>query len=173
MRWIAFLAGLLLACGGEPPPSADGVGVVVEPPPPRPVRDPNAELYDANGVPRESDERVAGLVLPRGLTKVEALATERRHVYTSSIPPARLLRYFGPRLYTMNIEQRGQAVTYRDAEPRGARGGVVKLDVTIEPTSLHPSRVEIVERPPAPPEGVVIPAEEIRRHFEERHRRAE
>ena len=94
-------------------------------------------------------------------------------MYTSSIPPARLLRYFGPRLYTMNIEQRGQTVTYRDAEPRGARGGVVKLDVTIEPTSAHPSRVEIVERPPAPPEGVVIPTEEIRRHFEERHRRAE
>jgi len=167
-------ASLLVAAAcSEAPPSAEGVGAPVEPPRPRERHDPSAELYDGEGVPRESDVRVAGLVLPRGLTKVDALESARRHVYTSEIPPQRLLRYFGPRLYTMNVEQRGQAVVYRDAEPRGARGGIVKLTVTIEPTSQHPSRVEIVERPPAPPEGVVIPDSEIRRHFEGRQREAE
>lgn len=172
-RTVGLLIALLLsACGQEPPPSRDGVGVPVEPPV-HPVRGRHADLFDENGVLRESDERVGGLVLPRGLTKVEELTDERRHVYTSELPPATLLRYFGPRLFTMDIEQRGHRITYRAAEPRGVRGGVVKLDVTIEPTSRHPSRIEIIERPPAPPEGVVIPAEEIRRHFQEQQRRAE
>lgn len=170
---LVCACAVAIGCGEEAPPSADGVGEILAPPPPRPIRDPNAELYDAEGVPRESDARVAGLVLPRGLASVEALESERRHVYTSSIPVARLLRYFGPRLHTMNVEQRGHAIVYHDAQPRGARGGIVKLDVTIEPTSTHPSRVEIVEHPPAPPEGVVIPAEEIRRHFEAQRRQAE
>jgi hypothetical protein len=169
--WVILL--LAAACSEEAPPSLDGVGAPVEPPRPRAVHDPNAELYDDEGVPRESDARVAGLALPRGLTKVDAIESPRRHVYTSAIPPERLLRYFGPRLMTMNVEQRGHAVVYHDAEPRGVRGGVVRLDVTIEPTSRHPSRVEIVERPPAPPEGTVIPESEIRRHFESQRRQAE
>jgi hypothetical protein len=73
----------------------------------------------------------------------------------------------------MNVEHRGAAVVYRDAEPRGVRGGVVRLDVTIEPSSQHASRVEIYERPPRPPEGTVIPEEELRRHFEALQREAE
>jgi hypothetical protein len=172
-RRLVWVSLLFAAACSEAPPSADGVGAPIEPPRPRERHDPNAELYDENGVPRESDVRVAGLVLPRGLTEVEGLRSARRHVYTSAIPPQRLLRYFGPRLYTVNVEQRGQAVVYHDAEARGARGGIVKLTVTIEPTSQHPSRVEIVERPPAPPEGTVIPESEIRRHFEARQREAE
>lgn len=170
-----LLIALALAgsgCGDDPPPSADGVGDLVEPTP-RPRRDSSDDLYDADGVPLESDQRVAGLVLPRGLTPIAALEADRRHVYQSEIPPERLLRYFGPRLITVDVERRGEAVIYHDAEPRGVRGGVVKLDVTIEPSSRSPSRVEIVELPPPPPEGVVIPAEEIRRHLEAQGRRAE
>src|SRR5690606_21417128 len=121
LRRLAWVSLLFAVACSEAPPSADGVGEPVEPPRPRERRDPDAELYDDSGVPRESDVRVAGLVLPRGLTEVEALRSARRHVYTSDIPPQRLLRYFGPRLYTVNIEQRGQAVVYHDAEARSAR----------------------------------------------------
>lgn len=170
-----LLIALALAgtgCGDDPPPSADGVGDLVAPTP-RPSRNSSDDLYDADGVPLESDQRVAGLVLPRGLTLVEALETDRRHVYQSQIPPERLLRFFGPRLITIDIERRGQAVIYRKAQPLGVRGGVVTLDVTIEPSSQSRSRVEIVELPPPPPEGTVIPAEEIRRHFEAEGRQAE
>ncbi len=162
----------LVACS-DPPPSLDGVGADVPEGPDPVYEDPNAELYDADGVPRESDQRVAGLVLPRGLTEVEELREERRHVYTSQMPTHELLRYFGPRLTTMQVDRRGEAVTYRDAIPRGVRGGVVRLDVTIEPTPAHPSRVEVYERPPPPPEGTTISEEEIRRHFEQRRDRAE
>lgn len=151
----------------------EGVGQEVPLPAPRERRDPAAELYDEEGVPRESDDRVAGLVLPRGLTKIDALSVDRRHVYTSEMPPQKLLRYFGPRLTTMQIDRRGEAVTYREAIPRGVQGGAVKLDVTIEPTPENPSRIEIYERPPPPPEGTVISEEEIRRHLEAGRERAE
>jgi hypothetical protein len=163
---FASAAALAVVACSEQPPSAEGVGeVVVEAPPPR--RLPTGlDLYDEEGVPRESTERVAGLVMPVGLSKVGELSRERRHVYTSQIPPEKLLRYFGPRLTTMDVQRRGSMVSYREAIPRGVQGGVVKLDVTIQPSSAHPSRVEIYERPPPPPPGVVIPEEEIRRHFE-------
>ncbi len=172
-RLSILCAVLAAACSGEAPPSLDGVGAALPEEAPREYHDPWAELYDENGVPRESDQRVAGLVLPRGLTKVDALSVERRHVYTSQMPPHELLRYFGPRLTTVDIERRGEAVIYRDATPRGVQGGVVRLDVTIEPTPRSPTRVEIYERPPPPPEGVVISEDEIRRHFEQRRERAE
>lgn len=172
--WIAVVLPTALgACAQEAPPSVDGVGEVMPTPPPRVLHDPMAELYDEDGVPRESSERVAGLVLPRGLTREEALSTDRLHVYTSEIPHAKLLRYFGPRLVTMNIERRGPAAIYHEAVPRGVQGGVVKIDVTIEPSSQHASRVEIYERPPPAPEGTVISEDEIRRHFESRSREAE
>lgn len=151
-------------CSGEAPPSTDGVGAPVETPR-RPERERGEELYDAQGVPLESDERVAGLVLPRGLTKNEPVSTERRHVYSSRVPPGRLLRYFGPRLTTVQIDRRGESVTYRESTVRGARGGEVKLDVSIRPSSAHEAVVEIVERPPPPPEGMTVPADEIRRHL--------
>ncbi len=163
-----------LGCSEEAPPSMDGVGEAVPIPPPREIHDPMAELYDDEGVPRESDESVAGLVLPRGLTADEAGGGERLHAYTSEVvPPSKLLRYFGPRLVTMNIERRGPAVIYHEAVPRGVQGGVVKLDVTVEPSSGHAARVEIYERPPPVPDGTVISDEEIRRHFESQGDHAE
>lgn len=139
-------------------------------PPPRRVLSPS--LYDADGVPRASDRRVAGLTLPVDLS--ESRRVGRRHIYHSTrIPAARMLRYFGPRLVTVLVEREGARVTYRDALPRGVRGGAVKLDVTIEPTSSAPARVEIRERPPPAPPGVTVSADEIRRHLTERARHRE
>ena len=172
-RCLPGLFLLALGACAEEPPSAENVGRRVAAPPPRPRPDDRSRLYDAEGVPRPSDRQVAGLVLPRGLEALEALSEERRHVYRSRVPPARLLRYFGPRLTTAQVQQRGETVTYVDAAPRGVRGGVVRLDVTIRPSSAHEALVEVYERPPASPEGTRIPAEEIRRHLEERARRAE
>ena len=170
---LSVLAGMLAACSGDVPPSMDGVGGEVRPPPP-PRRTRGETLYDAEGVPLESDVRVAGLVLPRGLTEVAGAGDARRHVYTSAIPHQKLLRYFGPRLVTMQIEERGAAVTYLEAVPRGVRGGVVKLDVTIQPSSsAQAARVEVYERPPPPLPGVVVSEDEIRRHFDARRNQQE
>lgn len=166
MRRVA-LAVALVACSEGAPPSTEDVGDRV-PSGPQPRRDDTVEeqLYDARGVPVASDVRVAGLVLPRGLTELEALSRDRLHVFASVIPRDALLRYFGPRLDTMNVEQRGDAVIYHDAVPRDARGGVVRLDVTIQPSSAHAARIEIYERPPPPPGSTVVSEDEIRRHLE-------
>lgn len=159
------LAASAIACSEEEaPPSRQGVGDPLPLPPPREIwRDP---IYGPDGVPRESDERVAGLVLPLGLEEIEELRRERRHVYGSQVPPHKMLRYFGPRLNTVRIDRTGDQVTYRDAVPQGVRGGIVKLDVTIEPTSSHPTRVTIIERPPPLPEGTVVTDEAIREYFD-------
>ncbi|MEZ4339383.1 MAG: hypothetical protein R3B82_22400 [Sandaracinaceae bacterium] len=162
-------AGLLLSvvltgCGDEVAPSTEGLGAPVVDPPPR--RPPATSIYDAEGILRESDTVVAGLTLPMGLEADESLSSERRHVYHSSEPNQAFLRYFGPRLNTLQIEHEGERVTYQNATPQGVRGGVVHLDVTIEPTPAHPSRVEIYERPPPPAEGVTISEDAIRRHLD-------
>jgi len=160
----AILAFSVVACDDERPPSTQGVGETLVNPPPR--ARPTSSIYDAEGLLRESDENVVGLTLPVGLEPAEGLSSRRRHVYHSDVPPAKLLRYFGPRLNTLNIEHEGDRVTYREATPQGVRGGVVKLDVTIQPTSSHPSLLEIFERPPPPLEGVNIPESEIRSHLD-------
>ncbi len=131
---------------------------------------PEESLYDANGDVLESTSRVAGLVLPRGVELV--LDEERRHVYESSIPLMKMQRYFGVRLVTGQVDSHPNgAATYVDALPRDVRGGQVRLDVTIEPSSRSRSRIEIIERRPAP----VSPpseAESIER-LRERLRRAD
>lgn len=166
MRWsLPLLLILAAGCSEEAPPSVEGVGREIVVPPPREVV--QHSIYDADGVPRESEERVAGLTLPLGLEPVPT-NLDRRHLYRSEVSPDALLRYFGPRLTTVRIEREGERVTYREAAPREARGGVVKLDVTIQPSSHRGSRarVEIYEIPPPPPEGVVVSEEEIRRHLD-------
>ncbi|MCC6873795.1 MAG: hypothetical protein IT378_05730 [Sandaracinaceae bacterium] len=156
------LALLLFACSEGP--STQGLGAPVAPPPPRSARPAPEALYGPEGELLESDERVAGLALPRGLSLTRE--DGRLHVYASRAPVEKLLRYFGPRLDTLNVEQRGTIVVYHDATPRHGRGGLVRLDVTIQPSSAHAARLEIYERPPPPPPGTQISEEEIRRALE-------
>jgi hypothetical protein len=142
------LAVLVSACG---PPEAPELPVeIAEAPALAPERASSGEpLYDSEGDVLESTSRVAGLVLPRGIELV--LDEERRHIYESSIPLTKMQRYFGVRLVTGQVDSRpGGAVTYVDALPRDVRGGQVRLDVTLEPSSRSRSRIEIVERRPPP-----------------------
>lgn len=169
MRRAAWWLGLVLlvsGCSETAPPSSEGVGEALPVPPRSREADP---IYDENGVPRESEVRVAGLTLPRGLTEIEELRGDRRHVYASVVPREPLLRYFGPRLNTLDIRHSGAQVTYREARPREARGGVVLLDVAIRPSSARgeETRVEILERPPPLPEGTMVSEDEVRRRLEE------
>lgn len=138
----------LAACGSEPAGEA-----VFEPPAtPAAAPEPGPErvsIYDAQGELRESDVVVAGLRLPRGLD--EKLSTERRHVFETSVPIEKVQRYFGPRLRTPVVTPNGQGVTYRDAAPRDATGGVVRLDVSIVPAGVGRVQVDVYELPPPPP----------------------
>jgi hypothetical protein len=126
---------------------------------PRPT---SPSLYDDDGNLRASDERVAGLTLPVGLTP-RGSSDERAHLYTSTAPILRLLRYFGPRLTTGTVEPRaGGGACYRSATVREATGSSVHLDVTIMPIPGERISVEIRELPPAvvtpPPESESIHA---------------
>lgn len=159
------------ACGGGE--SAPELPEEVAPAPVLPADDDargRESIYGEDGEVLESTTRVAGLVLPRGVELV--LDQERRHVYQSQVPLTKMQRYFGVRLVTGQVDARpGGGATYVDALPRDVRGGEVRLDVTIEPSSAARTRVELVERPPAP---VSPPSqEESLRRLRERMERAD
>lgn len=127
-------------------------------------------IYGDDGEVLESGEVVAGLPLPRGIETV--LEDGRRHVYRSEVPLQKMQSYFGVRLVTGQVDARsGGGATYVDALPRGVRGGVVRMDVTIEPSSAARTRIEIVEREP-PPSSPPSEEESLRR-LRERMERAD
>ncbi|WP_236516883.1 hypothetical protein [Sandaracinus amylolyticus] len=169
---IGIVIGLVvIGCGDEP--DAPVVSEEVAPAPVVPRTETRATpdpLYGADGELLESDEVVAGLRLPRGLRPI--LSQDRRHVYGSDVPLVKMQRYFGPRLVTGQVDTRpsGRA-TFVDAVPRDVRGGEVRLDVTIEPASGTATRVEIVERMPAPISAP--PEEETLREAREAWRQAD
>jgi len=140
---------LLAACGGEER-DAEGLPseVLPEVTPPPTSTAPLSPL-DEEGNLRGSGEHVAGLELPMALTA--SVAEERRHTYLTSIALAPVLRYFGPRLTTGQVEPLpGGGASYRAATPRDAHGATVPLDVTIRPVPGQQVMVEIVEIPPEP-----------------------
>lgn len=129
------------------------MGEAVFEPPSTPVAAPErgpeqASIYDAEGDLREGDDVVAGLRLPRGLEKT--LDLDRRHVYETHVPIAKVHRYFGPRLRTGQVTRMGEGATFHEAVPRGATGAVVKLDVSIVPAGEGIVHIDIYELPPPP-----------------------
>lgn len=165
MKWLAIvlLVTLASACG-EPDAPELPLEIAAAPVLPRERESAGEALYDVEGELLESSSRLAGLVLPRGLELV--LDEERRHVYESPVPLTKMQRYFGVRLLTGQVDPvPGGGVTYVDALPRDVRGGQVRLDVTIEPSSRSPSRVEIIERRP-PPVSAPPQAESLERLHE-------
>jgi len=67
-------------------------------------------LYDEDMSLLPSDDVVAGIRLPRGLTT--KLQVENRYYYHSKVPLPHLRAYFGPRLVTMRIVPDGKS-TYK------------------------------------------------------------
>lgn len=159
------LSLLALACGGgdrdaEGRPS-EVVPEIEVAPAPSPV---TPSLYDEEGNLRASDERVAGLTLPVGLTPSTTRA--RVHTYVTDVPLPRLLRYFGPRLTTGQVEERpGGGAVYRNAVPREVTGPAVRLDVTLLPVPQGRSLVEIDEIEPEP--TTPVPEDEALQRLEE------
>ena len=148
VRALVALALLAIGCGGETTDTEGEAAARIAPPPtpedlgeeaPPPIVGPDGELL-------ESDQRVLGLVLPRGLEVVNEIGT--RHVYRSDQPLSRVLGYFGTRLVTGVVEREGPEATYRNAIPAGIDpASAVHMDVTIGPTSGAAARIEIVELP--------------------------
>jgi hypothetical protein len=162
--WWVGLA--LVACSSAP---TDVEGETPTPIAPTPLReevlpDEPPPVRGADGELLESDERVLGLVLPRGLEEVSHLGTVR--VYRSDQPMPLVLRYLGTRLITGVVERGvGGRATYRNAIASGIDPATaVRMDVTVSTTSGAATRVEIEELLPEP---LAVPTEdEIRARIE-------
>lgn len=105
-------------------------------------------LYNAQGQVLPSEDRIAGLVLPRGLTEVRK--TERKRVFRSEVPIRKLLEYFGPKLFTGTVERVGPGAVYRKATVQGVLRSSIKLDVAVLEIGEGLTRVSVKEIPPPP-----------------------
>ena len=92
-----------------------------------PLREPDPEpevvdsVLDPNGALQEGEIEVAWLLLPHGVE--EKYSQDNRHVYELDAPVQVALRYFGPRLITMDVRRPGRGASYRRASPRTGSTG--------------------------------------------------
>lgn len=131
---------------------------MVAPPSPAELAPRPDALYGADGVLLPSEERVVGIVLPRGLRAVGR--AERRYFFESDEPVEALQRYLGPRLITGEVEPVGSGVIFRRAAPRDARGADVRVDVLVAASSAARSSVTITEYERVAPGTVRVSTEQ-------------
>lgn len=155
---LVLLGRALLGCGAEVPKTAPQVS------PLQPVdiaaRHRKAieqrRVTDPEGRLLESDQSVAGLTLPRGLTQTHAL--EHAFYYRSHASIEQLQQFFGTRLLTGQVEQGGMGtVTYVEAQPRQLKKkAFITVRIGPAPGSRDQREVYIVETPMMP---VTYPSE--------------
>jgi hypothetical protein len=126
-------------------------------------------ILDDSGNLEPSEVVVSGLRLPRGLA--EQIASERRHIYDTTVDRDKLIAYFGPRLETGEVKPGGGAVKYVRARSRESAGEIF-FDVLIGTKPGVPGHnfVDIREYPPMP---LKWPSnEEVQRKLAEQARNA-
>lgn len=126
-------------------------------------------ILDEAGNLEPSDVVISGLRLPRGLT--EEIASERRHIYDTTVDREKLIAYFGPRLETGEVTPGGGAIKYVHARAKESAGEIF-FDVLIGAKPRVPGHyfVDIREYPPRP---VQWPShEEVQRKLAEQARNA-
>jgi hypothetical protein len=147
---VHIVAGALLALGAcrreAPPTPAQGA----------PVFDPaaavelaeaaeRARVYGDDGELLESDVFAGGVKLPRGLREEPGSASAFVHTFETNTDFVKLIRYFGPRVLTGNVERRGGQVIYRNAVSRDAPVQTFRIDLSIAPIAGGKWVVEIRE----------------------------
>lgn len=147
---VHITAGALLslaACRREaPPPPVEGAPVFA---PAAAVElaqaEERARVYGADGELLESDVFAGGVKLPRGLRERPGSASAFVHAFETHVDGLKLLRYFGPRVLTGNVERRGGQVIYRNAVARDAPVQAFRIDLSIAPLAGGRWAVEIKE----------------------------
>lgn len=145
------LASQLLACEEAPQQP--------EAPPPLAPRDYAAaqrqvvereRVFDEQGNLLPSNETVAGIVLPRGLTPEYTF--EHEWYLRSQAKQEQLRAYFGPRLLTGKVERSGMGtVTYVNAQPKDSKQKrFVTVRIGPAPRNRNESEVFISETPMMP-----------------------
>ena len=121
-----------------------------------------ARVADAEGRLLPSEQRVAGIVLPRGLREVRK--RDNTWYFHSRASLEALQAYFGPRLLTGQVDLGGRGtVTFVNAQPKDDKA---KRSVTVRigpaPSSPRENQVYISEaafRPVNPPNAVQVQAQ--------------
>ena len=152
----------LVCCGRpseeEPPPQPESTS----PQPANAENEGTPEVvearFDDEGRLLPSDEFVAGVRLPKGLSLYRR--TEREHIYRTELPIKKVLAYFGPMLMTGKVDRMGEGAVYRRASVLGAEMNPTKVDVSILKAG-DLTRVAITELPP--PSKFAPSAQETRR----------
>lgn len=88
---------------------------------------------------------VGGLYLPAGSRK--RLVHGRRHVFEVTAHIEKVAKYFTPRLEPGALTRLGTGVVFRNAQVKGSKDSMVKLNVSVLPTTDGDTRIEITERP--------------------------
>ena len=163
---FVFLLSLLFGCGSDPLPALEDLEETPEEETQNVPFHVEDELYDQEGNLREGDTRVAGLRLPVGLEL--DYEEERNHIFRTTVPIEKVVRYFGPRLFTGNVSRIGDGAVYRGAVPKNVEGSPVRLDVSILEIGAK-VRVEITELPPLPQNP--LPPAELERLWREQQQK--
>lgn len=144
-----------------------------ETPKPPPTRR-RSQLYDEKGNLLPSEEKVAGIILPRGMKLKHKFL--RGRIYETRVPLNKLHWYFQPRIQGGTIKRAGERTTYVAALPRDRRGAFKRIDLSIAPvvTNKRINLVEIREREPIEVRSATsTPLVEVRKRMKEQARRAQ
>lgn len=149
--WLVIIGRALLGCSDSPKTVARSAPLA-----PIDLAQKHREalekkrLTNAQGELLPSDDSIAGLLLPRGLTRTHAF--EHAWYYRTQASIEQLTQFFGTRLLTGKVERGGRGtVTYVDAQPRGlkktafvtvrigpAPGGRAMREVYVKETPMMP-----------------------------------
>lgn len=156
-RLVLVAAILVAGCGRRPPPPEPTEPPRVEKKTPPPVYGETGELL-------ESDVRIAGLPMPRGLELL--FEEEGRHSYRGKLPVKKVLDYFGVRLMTGEVNRIGLGASYRNATPRNVKGAAVPMHVTIlsvpEGVQVDVEELKVID---IPAEDPIVLQKKLREHF--------
>ena len=140
--WLS-VAVLVVACsddkraaeGAQAPKAAPKAAVKVD----------RVRYYDDKGNLLPSEQVVAGVTLPVGLK--QRSRRERRTVFTMTreVPFKKVVAYFGPRLFTGQVEASDHEVAYLKAVPNDQLDALVKLDVRVSKRMGGETDVTLVE----------------------------
>jgi hypothetical protein len=158
LAWLMLTAACAAACSDDA--EEDARRALLKPADTREIRTKRAEavrLADERGELLESDEVVAGIVLPRGF-KLALVNGPAAYYESTVISFEQLERYFSARLRARAIDRSADAVRYVDARPKDGsdvqpamvriartRGGKVELVVSRPPPTpaIRPSEAEV------------------------------
>ena len=162
---LGGLGGALSGCSGSGSTDTGDVPSDERVPEPTPPPAPPGPLYDAEGRLLPSERVLGGLTLPRGLENEQQ--GNHRHIFDARVPAAKLVQYFGPRLFTGQVDPHGQGASFLGATPLRPSGTAYRMDVLVTARGAHRSAlvIRLTDVPTARPSA---PTEEDLRAYHER-----